>query len=211
MKKLFILIAIVSITTASFAQGNINKGDWMIGGDAGYTSSKTEYPGSSSDDKTKTFNLSPNVGYFFIKQLAGGLRVVVSSTTEEYKSGTSTLEDKETFSLIGPFLRYYFLPATQKMNIFADATYGFGSNKSTPSGGTSSKSDLNGYGLTGGLALFLHPAVALEFALKYQSLENKFKSGSTTVEIANKSFGFGVGLQIHLAGKGGGMQRIDPK
>lgn len=201
MKKLFMMIAIVSITTASFAQGNVNKGDWMIGGDAGYNSSKMEYPGSTSDDKSSTFNLSPNVGYFFIKQLAGGLRIVVSSTTEKYKSGTTTFEDKESYSLIGPFVRYYFLPATQKVNIFADATYGFGSNKSTPSGGSSTKSDLNGYGLTGGVAIFLLPSVAIELALKYQSLENKYKSGSSTIEVANKSFGGGIGLQIHLPGK----------
>ena len=199
MKKLLILVAITTISTASFAQANINKGDWMVGGDAGYKSAKNEYSGSTtSDAKLSTLNLSPNIGYFFINQLAGGLRLSLTSSTEKF--GTPQKEDKYTSTLIGPFLRYYFLPATQKLNIFVDANYGFGSNKHTPPSGSSNKSDLSGYDINGGVAFFVNPAVAIEFTLGYQSLKDKYSSGSTSYTNDTKTFGFNIGFQIHLPG-----------
>jgi hypothetical protein len=70
MKKSVLVLSLLMSSLFSFSQ--INKGQWLVGGSVGFESSKT---GDIDDSKETTFNFSPNAGYFFINNLAGGLRV----------------------------------------------------------------------------------------------------------------------------------------
>ena len=94
------------------------KGNFMVGGNASFQTSKGE--DAPDDSRITTVEFNPNIGYFFIDNLAGGLRLSLSSYKEK--------EDDEGFTslLAAPFVRYYFLPAAQKVNLFADASFGVG-------------------------------------------------------------------------------------
>jgi hypothetical protein len=183
MRKLIFATLFVGSVSVAFAQGNINKGDWMLGGDAGFTSQK------QGDYKTNSFSLSPNAGYFFINNFAGGLRASVSSSKETYSSE----ETKNTGFELAPFVRYYFLPASQKVNLFADASFGFGQNKYT-SGNVESKTNFTNLGIKAGPAIFITPATALEIALGFNSTKVK------DVDDRENKFGISVGFQIHIPG-----------
>ena len=183
MKKFFIASAFALSATAAFSQANIQKGDWLVGGNVGFASSK------QGDYKTTAFNFSPNAGYFFINQLAGGLRATISSEKEELGS----LESKDNSYQLAPFVRYYFLPATQKVNVFADAAFGFGQQKSE-SGSVTNKYNFTNLGLRAGAAIFLTPATALEIGAGYNSLKYK------DVDDRDNTFAIEVGFQIHLPG-----------
>lgn len=183
MRKLFFATLFVGSVSAAFSQGNIKKGDWMLGGDAGFTSQK------QGDYKTTSFNLSPDAGYFFIDNFAGGLRVSVSSSKTEYNS----VDNKNTGYELAPFVRYYFLPATQKVNLFADASFGLGQNKYT-SGTIENKTNFTNLGIKAGPAIFITPATALEIALGYNS--SKIKD----VDDRENQFGISFGFQIHIPG-----------
>lgn len=179
MKKVLFAAFLTVCATGAFAQ--INKGQWLVGGNVGFNTSKT---GDNDDAKTTSFNISPNAGYFFMDKLAGGLRADFSS--EKVKSA----DDAFTSFTIAPFVRYYFLPAAEKVNIFADASYAFGS------AGYDEKSSINGYAISAGPAVFLTPNVALEFGIGYTSLKWEDADDRTN------NFGVNVGFQIHLgAGK----------
>ena len=179
MKKIVLASLIAASASAAFGQSNINKGDWMTGGSIDFSSSK------QGDYKITNFSLAPNVGFFFIDNLAGGLRVEVSSSKEEF------IETYKTSGFtIAPFVRYYFLPKTQKVNVFADASYGFGSFKS----GDEPSVSANGFAGKAGAAIFLTPATALEIGLGYKTLKYKGAPESTN------TFGAQVGFQIHLPG-----------
>lgn len=183
MKKVLLATLLVGSVSAAFSQANINKGDWMLGGDAGFNSQK------QGDYKTTSFNLSPNVGYFFINNFAGGLRANVSSSKSEYNSS----DVKNTGYELAPFVRYYFLPATQKVNLFADASFGFGQNK-YDNGITESKTKFTNLGIKAGPAIFITPATALEIALGYNSSKVK------DVDDRENQFGISFGFQIHIPG-----------
>lgn len=193
MKK-FVLAALCAVlATAAFTQGNINKGDWMLGGTAGFASSKYE---DIDNSKVTSVTISPNAGYFFINNFAGGIRFEFESEKPEDEDATSGL-------LVAPFLRYYFLPSTQKVNVFLDASYGFGSIKyPNPLGGGSTTDDLNQYAIMGGAAVFLTPSTALEFALNYSSA-----GGDAIGDNRYNQFGLKIGFQIHLSGGGGGTAK----
>lgn len=187
MKKILLMAFATISMNVIFAQGNIHKGDWMVGGTAGFSSQKY---GSNSNSKTTNFSLAPNIGYFFIDQFAGGLRADISYS----KSGSGNNEEKQTSFLIEPFLRYYFLPSTQKVNVFADAGYGFGSNKFTTGSTSSPSQSVNGFDAKAGVAIFLTPVAALEFSLGYNSLKYEGAADRYNTIL------FGVGFQIHLPG-----------
>ena len=184
MKKvLFATIMMVS-ASAALAQGNINKGDVLVGGNASFSAQK------EGDYKSTTIGLAPNAGYFFINNLAGGLRIDLTSTNSDF----SLTESKSSEFSIAPFVRYYFLPSTQKLNLFADASFGFGQYKSE-SGTVKSESNFNQVGIMAGPAVFLTPATALEFALGFTS--SKYEGAEDRESV----FGFKIGFQVHLSRK----------
>lgn len=192
MKKLSLAALCAVLATAAFSQGNINKGDWMLGGNAGFTSTKLE---NVDNSKVTNVDISPNAGYFFINNFAGGLRFTFSSVKPEGEDATTGL-------LAAPFVRYYFLPSSQKVNVFLDASYGFGSIKSPNGTGGTTTDDVNQYAFMGGAAIFLTPSTALELALHYSS-----SGGDAIGDNRLNEFGFNIGFQIHLAGGGGGAKK----
>jgi len=185
MKKVLFAAVFAAASSAAFAQSNINKGDWMVGGNAGFSSEKYD------EDKTTTINVSPNIGYFFINNLAGGLRLGLGST--KYDDGTDEVTNSSYH--VGPFVRYYFLPSTQKVNIFADGSFLFGQNKSEY-GNIETKYKFTQFGIMAGPAIFLTPSTALEFGLGFSSNKVKDAKESTT------NFGLSIGFQVHLPGGG---------
>ena len=180
MKKVLFAAFLLVSSNAIFAQ--INQGQFLVGGNAGFNAYKR------GDAKVTSFHVSPNVGYFFIDKLAGGLRLNLSS--DKAKGA----EDAYTAFGIAPFARYYFLDAAQKVNVFADASYGFDKE------GGDDKESGNQYTISAGPAIFLSPNTALEFALYYNS-----KGGDLYENIAGdreNNFGLSIGFQIHLGGGG---------
>jgi hypothetical protein len=201
MKRFLLLICLFSINSASFSQ--INKGQWLMGGNASFSSSKgyvieSGSPTGSTNGKSTTLQLSPNAGYFITDKLAAGARV--SLTSFETKSPNDVFDISSTQVSLSPFVRYYFLPKTEKLNLFADAGYAYGRSKNTskvsipgtPSSNSTSKGTSNGYYISVGPAIFLNPNTALELTLSYNY--NKLKDLDNT----GKSFLVGVGFQINL-------------
>ncbi len=182
MKKILFVALTMMTVNAAFAQ--TNKGQIMVGGNAGFSTQ------SEDDFKTSSIRFAPNVGYFFINNFAGGLRLNMSNTN----TTMGDIDTKSSSMMVSPFLRYYFLPATQKMNVFADASYGFGQAK-YDNEITETKTKSNAYSISAGPAFFLTPNTALELMLSYTSTKIENQDDRTNV------IGFGIGFQIHLPGK----------
>jgi len=181
MKKVLLAAIVLMSAQAGFSQ--ISKGQWLVGGNAGFASYK------NGDYKQTDITISPNAGYFFIDHFAGGLRV--NFTSQKPKDYTA-----RTYFTVAPFVRYYILPTAQQVNIFADAEYGFGSGKEwAPSNSTvkPSSQSINEFTISAGPAIFLSPSAALEFALAYTSAGGKYYGDDR-----GNTFGLKVGFQIHL-------------
>jgi hypothetical protein len=179
MKKVLFAAFLLVSSNAIFAQ--VNKGQWLVGGNVSFESIK------HGDGKATKFTASPNAGYFFIDNFAGGLRFELTSTK------VKNADDADSRWSLSPFLRYYFLPATQKVNVFADASYGFGKD------GMAEKESFNQFAIMAGPAIFLTPNTALEFALGYKSYGGDFYKIGGKEERENH-FGINIGFQIHLGG-----------
>lgn len=90
------LIAFAILTSVGFISAQtVNQGAWMLGGSVGFSSLKVK----DADASTTYLNISPNVGYYIIDDLAIGARINFLSESFDGES--------ESNVGIGPFLRYY--------------------------------------------------------------------------------------------------------
>lgn len=195
MKHLLLLTILFSITTASFSQ--INKGQWLIGGNASFSTDKEN--GGIVKDRSTAFQLSPNAGYFVSDKLAVGARINFLRDKNEIEYGSYTETSNSSISL-SPFVRYYFLPKSEKLNLFADAGYLYGRTKNKyegiyavqPSNSLTSKGTTRGYHISAGPVIFLNPSTAVELTLSYNYQKQK------DYDYTNKGFMAGIGFQIHF-------------
>jgi hypothetical protein len=183
--KVFILILLMVVTFSYKGASQIQKGQWLTGGNAGFSYFKYY------TTKTSSWSLSPTGAYFVLDQLALGLRPGYYGAVYKVPSG---IKSKETFVSITPFVRYYFLAYEHKVNLFADAGFGYswGKYKSYSAPDFTYHSKIISF--KAGPAIFLNERTAVEVTLGY---DHSIR-GSLGDTLGVKSFQVGVGLQIHL-------------
>lgn len=182
MKKITFLILILSLFSQLHSQ--IKKGDWLFGGTATFSSSKSSSDlGSNSEISAQ---VDGNAGYFLIDKLVAGLSPEIS--WDNFKTNSNS-KDVSTRLSIGPFVRYYFLPSDQRVNFFAGAGYAYGISK------VSNQNSLNSNSLSvsGGPVIFLNTSVGLELSVGYTS--TKVNDDSNTKKNVVQ---VGIGLQFYL-------------
>lgn len=186
-KALIFLIVIFAVNSGARAQ--LEKGNWLVGGNASFSSSKRTYASDTYDDKSKDTNLdiSPNIGYFLTDKFAAGLKPGFSWDKSLLASGASS--NVSRFE-VGPFARYYFLRQDKFLNIFAETFYQHEFIRSKPLKGYS-----NTFSFNAGPSIYFNKSVGLEFTLGYYSWNQNYLGITKWNESA---FKMGMGLQIHL-------------
>ncbi|MFA6944387.1 MAG: hypothetical protein WC220_00675 [Pedobacter sp.] len=168
--KAFLLVSICLSFDNSYCQ--TAKGYWLAGGQVAYSSERNDDGGTVLN--RKIFQASPMAGYFFINNLAGGLKTSLNYThlspSEKYTNFTA-----------GPFIRGYFLPVGRRTNLFAQGDYTYE---------TQFKASI--YSVSAGPVIYFHDNVGIEFTLGYSVITYK---GTTA---GYRTLQSGIGLQIHL-------------
>ncbi|MFV9551654.1 outer membrane beta-barrel protein [Algibacter sp. PT7-4] len=180
MKTLTLFFLIV-FTTLCSVNAQITEGNWMVGGDAHFTSNNL------NGDTFTEIRINPNAGYFILDKLAGGLQLNLDFTN------TTPDESNNTASFYGfaPYARYYFLNTHKRINIFTEASYSFRFGNY----GRGNTINWNGYGIKAGTALFFNNSVGIEFSLNYTDTSRKADNYRVKTLIV------GFGFQIHLEKK----------
>jgi hypothetical protein len=166
--KTLLLMGLMGLCVQAWAQPS--QGSWLIGGTAGFNSSKV------GEFNATIINFSPLAGYFFADQVAAGAQLSVNAFGGDL-DGTS-------FG-IGPFVRFYF-------NNSGDARF-FGQGSiafSSIDPGDNADSYTNfGWQVGPGMDFFLNQNVALEVFLGFGQDKNEDAEESTT----------NIGLNIGVA------------
>lgn len=189
IKSLF--IATLFFTGAANAQ--ITKGNWMVGGNANFSSQDTyNNKGAKNNISQKTVQLKPNLGYFLIDKLAIGARLGYEGTFfGDYGYGAT----KSNSFFVGPFARYYFLKPEKEVNVFAESSYSLGETYYRGAIEYQNYSRLEKtYSFMAGPVVYFNSSVSMEFTLQYSSTNIKYEENDLT----NNKFQVGLGLQIYL-------------
>ncbi|NCI49818.1 porin family protein [Sediminibacterium roseum] len=180
----FFVFSLFFFTIPSTINAQLGKGNWLIGGNASF--SNTSYTGSSVPNYNQSYlQISPAAGLFLGEKLAVGLRPGYSHV---YTNTGSSKTSADIFN-IGPFLRYYFLEAANRTNIFAEVGYLFESSKEL--GNPSSNS--SGFNIMAGPVVFLNPNVGIEFTVGYKRMA--YTGGGN---MASNVVQVGAGIQVYL-------------
>ena len=186
MRKSTLLSLLLSFTATAFTQ--INKGQFLAGGNINFESIKSESSVNTPYESTNFF-ISPNLGYFIINKMATGLRIDFRS----YSTRSETLDVHYVTTSISPFLRYYFLPLQKKVNAFIDISYIHDKSKWRSDTNPGYIVKTKGYYFFGGPSIFITDQITIEFTVGYKHTKSD-EYGDNKV---NK-FSSGVGLQIHF-------------
>lgn len=173
MKNFFISICLILYIGTAF--GQISKGSFLVGGNAAFSNSKV-----NDDYKASLLIVSPNIGYFIKNKFAIGLK-----TGFTHRSSQTSYQLREDIYFLGPYLKYYLLPADKIANLFVQTEYQATFNKNF---------SINGFGISGGSAIFLNQNIAVEFSFGYFSTQRNISEERARIRTVQS----GIGLQIHL-------------
>ncbi|SHF91129.1 hypothetical protein SAMN02745131_03832 [Flavisolibacter ginsengisoli DSM 18119] len=178
MKKIALLAFSILFT---IIKGNcqLTKGNWLLGGNASFTSTKYNR-GPISDQDLIEVRVNPNIGYFFIDKFSGGLKTSILFRHAVIDSDT----ENSSVLKVGPFIRYYILSVNNSVNIMAEGSYQFITGNGSLKGNTLS--------FFTGPVIFLNNIIGLEFLAGYSSEKYPKAEG------VNNSIQINIGLQIHL-------------
>jgi hypothetical protein len=153
--------------------GQIQKGNWLVGGSGGFIFHNQNSPSYltvdrgtwSSYSKTSTFLLNSNVGYFIKDRLVIGVNPniniwnSISNTTRNLTLVDSSSSKGSSIGL-GLFTRYYFLNNNEKYNFIGEVSYGL--DKYTNEDFYQKKTSISI-----GPVIFLNKNTSLDFLLNY--------------------------------------------
>lgn len=165
MKRVFILLCIV-IIMSKFCGAQTTKGNFTLGGNASFKSSKQ---GDTNNYSYNTLALSPQLG-FFIKdnfEIGGQLSLSTSKNDWGYQ------KSKNFGFIIGPYARYYHFTENNRFAFYghAQAVIGFGKNSyEDTSNKNEAKSNLIGISLSPGFTYFFTDKWGLDLQLSGVSL-----------------------------------------
>ncbi len=171
MKKIILCLAII-VSIKAYSQ--TEKGTWLLGGSASFSSSKQPY-----GDAITILSITPNIGYFIKKDLAVGAQASLQNIT-----------NNNTATSFSPFIRYYFLPLGSNAKLFVNGSYGWGSYLLN-----GNSTGLSTWEIAAGPSIFLNRNIALELTLAYAK-------GDLTGYGTTGTIRFNTGFQIHLNKKG---------
>lgn len=204
MKKVNIFLLLAALITLNVAViGQTQQGKILLKGstslDFSYMNNTIKSDlGNSNFSKTTNFNINPEVGYFFIDNLAVTLQVDLGLAGEKLNNGDKA---SSTQILAGPFAYYYLGQSSVKPYIGAGIMLGSQTNSSTPNGGVESKTTygLFGYGVGVGVACFLNQTVGLDLSVAYKSTSSKQSEDNPDNEkFISSGIVFSVGFDIAL-------------
>jgi len=177
------MLALCMLMYGFSTTGQITKNNWMVGGNGGFSITKTERDGT---DILRSTNLrvTPNVGYFVLNKFAVGLSGLLDYQKQKTPHSGSA-SNSQTYYSLGPFARYYFLSAENQINIFSEASYYHAI-------AIRGKSHTDNFSLLAGAVLFVNSSVGIEFTGRYS------KMIQNAGDLKHDIFQLGLGFQIHL-------------
>jgi len=190
-------ILFLFIATLFFTQsyGQLEKRNWLIGGNGSLYSYNETYrsPSYNHEANYTNIDLSATIGYFLKDKFVSGIRPSFSKIKGKVTSGGSTDASKLT---IGPFVRYYFLKQEKQFNILTDFCYQIGLNQYF--GALHEKGKYNMLNAMVGTEVFFTSSVGMEILLGYSNKIVSIDNSQSVFESNKNGFQLSIGFQFHL-------------
>jgi long-subunit fatty acid transport protein len=201
MKALRFLLLGIAVHLGFTLSAQTNKGSFLIGGDASFTSSTTSSNGNET--KLTQISINPTVGYFIIDNLVVGASLPMSYAKSKFS--LTQFDSKTTSLTLGPLVRYYI--PVGKVAFFAEGIYAFGIIDTEwpifdPIMGSIVVMNNNGkdkkLSLGIGTTYFVNESVGIEVGLFYTHRKTEYENSEIIPDYDTEAFNIRVGLQFYL-------------
>lgn len=200
MKK--VLLSLVAVAALTFgAKAQTEKGNILLGGNLGFTSTKVE--GAPKSDVS--FSVIPSVGFFASNNFAVGTGVGYT-----YDKSVSGGEQNQAF-VVAPFGRYY-VNLTDQFKFFGQLSVplAFGETKDVDANGETGdklgSTTLIGVNVAPGFAFFPNKKIGIEVSVnglgyahaQYKAEGTGFKTSSNSFGLEADTFAPKLGVQFYF-------------
>jgi len=203
--KLQLYLLTAGLLVAGVTNAQIKKGDIILGGDLGFSTSTQSSNQSPDKSKQNGVNISPSIGWAVKDDLTMGVILSFLHSKSE-SAGNGQTQTIDNYGL-GYFIRKYKMLGSG-FALFAEGNLigGYGHTKNIPSPG-STESDLKGYnvklGFYPGIAYFISRHVMLETGFRDLAYANynhiKTTYTGVTGDSKSSTFSIGTGLSDQLS------------
>jgi hypothetical protein len=203
MKQKFLLVLICIFSLVASTQAQINKGSVWLGGNIGYSETKTKFESFTGAD-VKSISFKPAAGKAIKENLIAGVTFTYTKTTT-INDGPANYYRKQTEKNIGGgvFLRKY-VPVVSRLYIFGEAAAAYKNLKSTlsdpnaPNNKTNTKGWDAAISLTPGVSYAINNKLQLEtgFNSLFSTVYGKSKTTSANPDLRGTSKVFATGINL---------------
>ena len=211
MKKFnLITLLLFAVLSTSLAQDMrvqpLERGTFLFGTGIGFSTSSAdiEVSGTSAEEAPNTvstqFNFSPRLGYFFTRNLVGGIGMQALASRVDTEGGADG-DFNDARTLFGPFARFYF-PIGSNQAFYLGLVTGFGGSTSSVSveGVTQSvDNSVTAIGFGPGYTIFANNNVSLETQLQYNfgRSTNDIEVGGVNTETTTQTNAFDISVGVN--------------
>lgn len=182
---------LIALLFSCKTNGQLTKGNWLVGGSGSFSSSKNTYLNGTyyqTSDVTD-IKISPNIGYFPVDKFAIGIKPSFSKNKANVTTPGGASTNVNRFE-VGPFARYYFLSKEGRYNLLSEINYQYGIYRFRPD-----KGNINTFSFFLGPVIYFNNVAGLEFLLGYYNRSEKVEGSFDTHQ---KGFQLALGFQVHL-------------
>jgi hypothetical protein len=206
MKKTGFRVSLVAILLSFHlvCYSQTDKGSFLVGGQyvLDFNSNTKTFNGSGSSyemGKYRTFEVSPQIGFFVFRNIPVGMEFLYS----DLKIEVSGSEGHTMSYNIIPFIRYYFGQSKVKPYVHLGAGPGWQKMVSSDFGYRSTgDGKLFRYQVKGGICAFINENISVDFCIGYKSVTENSRSYSSTgsgdYKLLYKDFDVVLGLSVYL-------------
>ncbi|MBX2969726.1 MAG: outer membrane beta-barrel protein [Cyclobacteriaceae bacterium] len=204
MKVLKFILLGIAVQLSFTLSAQTNKGSFLVGGDASFTSSKNTVLGNET--KKTQIRINPTVGYFVIDNFVLGASLPLSFSKS--RSSGFQYDSKSSSITFGPLARYYV--PMDKFAIFTEVKYTFGLIKvegptfdpisgSIISSTNRGKDEILSFGL--GTTYFINESIGIEAGVYYIKQNVEYENSEMFIfpDFESKDFTLRIGFQFYLA------------
>ena len=145
MKKLFTLLCITIAFLSQQASAQIKKGEKMLGGNIGVTSTDYEQDNNAVEGSIANISIIPQLGFGVGNNWVVGVQAGYEYGKQKTTYGANQTQEQKFNTFSGGVFTRKFFPIGERFGIYGqgDVTYGRTKNKYKSSTGTASESNTN--------------------------------------------------------------------
>lgn len=207
MKKTFTLLCIALAIATQQASAQIKKGEKMLGGNIGFTTSKGEQSNAPNyEAKVTNISINPQLGFGLGDNWIAGIQAGYGYSKQKTVFPLGGVSEDKSNTISGGVFARKFFPFSERFGLFGqgDVNYSHTNNKGTTVGGATGESNTNRVGVAVSPGAYFRTGKRFILEAEVGSIGYEHgvtKSGGSGSKTTSNSFSLGLSNNLSIGFK----------